>query len=710
MLKNKLVQLSSLLLSLGLISCNSGMSSGSSVKDQLQLPVAAKLSVIPTSDLSTLNKAGSSTGDSYCSDKVCIKLDSIPYASYSQGRDGKSYWVEPNYRGKFEVTFKKQVNANQFRLKSLYNILKADNRVVGKITQIDTSQCDSLLKGNNEGKTCAINFMYHGEEMRSQISNRLEFTFAADTQEIVVPIDVKNEEMIRTIAPILNLPPSQSPVAFAAVKPEATLSNSGDEETDISFNNEINDQFLLTNLGNREIDASGNSRLPSINMGLEEITGNAASEVKLRNTDDLVTSCGENRVPSGGTCLYTFRVDQKSDDKPVQSSFYNLAFSYKTASYVINYITPLIVSAGDFIPQNYDLETKNGSTEFQAEMYHISKNGFLRYDMALSDLKFQLKYNPAFGIGSAIDENAHKLIYAYGDNVPFKAGQDISQYYNFNFDSDCFSSMDPFELNLKSSKHQCKVGVSLKGIETSVPLSLQLFATYDSATASRKVVQYIGNASFHKSEQVDGQPDGNYRKECSSINWDGNNQTLSAYCKSDTGGFRNTNLDYKVCTLKSSVGVEHGVLVCDNGYKKGNRLPAGNYLTRYENGAPACNSLSWDGSYLYGSCISASNVGSVNYSDYVDVNLWYEGECNVGSTVSVDQSSGARGGRLQCDTKKSPEPTGSYRQSCTVKSWDGKTLTATCKASNQMNKYTTLDYSSCNGSQVGNRNGSLFCE
>jgi len=633
---------------------------------QAHLPLVAKGAPVPDTDFNNLNSgalnsASSSSNRSSESFQVC-NSEFCAYASakdlhavYATGPDRKLYWVMPNQLNKITITFKQTVDKN-FRIKGIYNELGSDNKIAGKITQINTTDCDKLAtQGNNAGKSCDIKFTYQGVS-QDNTSNIIHFNFTDGTipgLELDYNFVAKNINTFDAFgASIVDVPIINLEGELTSNKIVSALPSSGIEDDDIIFQREITDQISLKNFGyTSAIPVDNENELPTINVGLDmKSVGSVSDGVRLMNSDRLVTTCGADEIMPGDTCFYPFLVDQEDTrDQKIKSLFANIDFNYTIPSMNhqlinIHYIEPLIVSVGSFVPRNYTLTNNN---MINLELKHLSSD-VMRYDETVENVKFSLKYNPAFVINSGLDENNHKLIYAYGD-VNREAESAVSQAV-FSFDPGCFKN---FELdsnyNMKA-EHSCDVKVIIPFKANTVLPTFQLYAEYSSATEMQEVQQYIGNITVLPVEKKENEPAGSYKNYFDDIHFDG---VWLEVRNSKNASYEKMNY-VDQCASQSTVGVQ----IDDSYFENKYYLHCDTYSDRFPTGSfqKSCNNLSYKGGVLTALCKKADASLGDNFTDSLDSG--FGGDKFVDSSLDVSNQCAQNSpidninGKLTCSINK----------------------------------------------------------
>ncbi len=554
---------------------------------------------------------------------VCASV-TPPSAAYAMDINQSNSWVIPEFLTSINITFNNDI-ASDFHISDIYNDLLGNASVAGRITQLDTSKCDSLVAtGHTIGQSCSIYMAYSGEQA-NQLSNQIHilFKWGYGSNSFDLNFPAQNQLISNQNIPILNLANNQNPMVVAMSTGENNSS------TDLNYSYSIDNQVLLNNIGTATL--SGTPNVPTINLSLGTSFGADVTQLFFANR--LVTSCSDGNIPvsNANNCMLPFFVAPTSDTmlNPLTGRF---VFQYSNQFQPINYTRRFALSIGDIKPQDFDLgdySTNKTSTIQLERLNYGNQDSYLQYGIPLKNFKLYVKYDPIFNIGSNLNHANSSLLYGYGDFLNLQSnqtlsGNDIVNQLKLSYDPNCFQGgFDPhYDTGLITNSRECPVYISFNSnISLNKPISLGLYASYDSATQNTHVNQYIGSLNFGASLQ----PVGNYKNSCQNINWDGS--TLSATCKDNQGNLITSKLAYnQTCSINSGVSNLMGNLICDN---INDTFPKGDY------GQKHCKDITFNNNVLNASCLNDS-LGWTQTS--LDVT-----KCNTDSDI-LD-----RHGNLVCD-------------------------------------------------------------
>lgn len=464
---------------------------------------------------------------------VCAKITACPTAGYAPGGDmsGANYWVQKEFAatsGIFKLTFNSNVAAD-FHLSGIYNDLDG-NTAVGKIEQIDTSECDSLIAGGKTaGQSCNIDFVYAGLSTNQKTNNiHLLFTSQIKPQQnLDVNILVNNQMMTLQNTPIMNTIDDSSDYSL-------NINSIDDNGTNLYYPNQYT-EVLVNNGAATMTQQSGQANiLVSIGSKFKTTTSltipNAAA----------ITSCDYASVVTGGVCLFTFNNIQDF----VSTQYARMLYSYMSSSgNKTQYSMPVIIGSGDIISRDYSFTPESPVLELNKLNYH---SDYINYSLPLNNFTLSAELDTSLNIPSK--ESDGHLFYAVGDYNKTRFSQYVKTI-KFEYDPGCFDDTNlSIDQNNSDPYSVCKIRVVLPTTPalSNQFMAFQLYATYDSPSGD-KVRQFIGNVSIG----TQSYPNGNYLTVFNKISF--KNGILQATDK-NTAGAKPSQLAYASnCEFGSNV-------------------------------------------------------------------------------------------------------------------------------------------------------------
>ena len=464
--------------------------------------------------------------------------------------------------------FKLKFNANapsDLHLSEIYNDLKdANGEAVGHIEQIDTSDCDKLIKSNHSaGQSCSINFAYLGDSTNAY-PNNIHFIFSsAQRVALDFSFEVKNQ-----------LASDQN---TAVLVPDGTsfyqynINNIWEDSTHSALTYHDTYTSRINNLGDATLEPFETSS--TIKITKSTILGVTANNLYF--IDNSETSCGKNSVTSGQSCAVNFM--DGGNDEVLASKYGRLNYAYYANDNNEIVTKPFVIGVGDLAPADYALTINDPQQKLDIEVAKINygDNGTAQvYSTPMSGLQFYLTYTPTFFLATHKDGN--KLFYSYGDNANLEQlsnGLTISQQQLACLEA----GFDP-QYDLSPDLQIRKCGLDLQFAtnpwmimhNSNKPLGFVLHAKYTSMINHKQIDQFVGTISMVSGE-LPAVPNGKYQDDCSVSNWNGS--TLQAHCTHihTYWGYQDfdLSLDYKqFCQTNSGVHLEKPLertvyLACD---------------------------------------------------------------------------------------------------------------------------------------------------
>ncbi len=596
-----------------------------------------------TNDNTCFNTANSLT---LCSsdNAVCASLTVCPTALYSSSTDasGTAYWVQKEFaasNGIFKLTFNHNV-APDFHLANIFNELQG-NGVAGKIEQIDTSSCNSLIAtGNTAGQSCNIDFMYSGVGKNS-LSNNIHLVFSSSTNSqnnLDFSIKVRNNLSTSQNDPILNTTDSDLDYSIY-------INSITDDGSILYYPNQFNQLLLNNGLG--VLSPQEGTPNITVNTGSKFLT---ATNLTLPNAL-AITTCDNTPVPTGGTCQFTFNNIGGFNTPTLDTQYARFLYSYFGKLNHIQYTHNVVTGAGDIETQNYSASVESfiGTINLVKKNYG---NNYIDYNLPLKNFKLKAVIDPQFDLITSADPSNNLLNYAYGDYNGVSQ-QNFLKSIQFQYNQDCFG--DGFDVNAESQSYDhstCQVSIVLPNhiVTYNKLIAFQLYASYDSPTG-QSINQMIGTVTLTQAASVI--PNGDYTKYFHDIKLQPN--LMLTAVEDSFGNIRQLDY-YNVCAPNSEVSYFYDSLP-NPGYGPPGPTPWYYYLT--------CVNLSPklpQGSY-YHTCTNISYSNGVLSADCLH-NLYFEdgtlgnaqvwhfdlnyANCPAGSTVINSNVFGDEG--LKCSS------------------------------------------------------------
>ncbi len=570
--------------------------------------------------------------------QFCINLGKVPYATFAAGIDGNNKWLIKNYLTSFEIKFNAAM-PKDFHLANISSNFQWQNghpEIMGEITQVDTSDCDTLANnGITQGSRCRVKFTYNGNTMDSTKGDTFHFIFKwgqDQNSSYDFAFTTTNQKDNNSLA-ILNLK-DDTDFPVINIFPQETNSGNG-----IDYN--IGYSYLaLTNNGNQPIKGNGSD------YPVQVTTGDSYSNTfNLYNLNGLGTSCGNNDILPNALCKFEFKLNPNDPGyNQITPWFGRVLFQYQDPS-LVEYVSPLSVSIGNIQNKNYLID--NNSPNPSITVTRIDPQGsLLGYYIPLSNVKFFLRYNPNQYIGNSVNSDSGKIQYSVGDiadNQLTKIGELVNSIQLTPENVDCFNEdFDPAgddvfaDDNTDHTEHNCKVKLGfLQAIPNDKPLTYQLYASYDTPIGGRKIEQFIGNLTLAGHDY--SMPGGQYQSLFHDIQY--KNGVLTGVMNNASPLM--SSLDYfDSCNPGSTVSslsfYQHAMkwnslefLRCDQWASK---FPKGSYQK-------SCINLKIDNSTLSASCITQNaDRDNVLQNSTLDTS-----KCPANGDITIDSL-----GNLQC--------------------------------------------------------------
>jgi hypothetical protein len=593
-------------------------------------------------NLYTLNY-GQSESQITCNDNICITLNHIPSAIYQD-----NLWVQEFYPTTINVTFKTDIN--NFLINDIYNELDPNTQqIVGKISQINTQDCDSLISsGATSGKSCNIYLNYRGIAKDEQLNNMIHINFLVNDTNFPFVFKVINKSTGNNSKwPVLD---SSNESSLKVISLLPTKNDSGI----ITYSRSIFNQFSFVNQG--EFLKMNDDSTPTLTISFADaltVNGNNILQFTYY-LNPLQTSCGNGNISPQQACSVPLLMQLAQQDNFVSyinNYVVNYSFENNNHQQSVYSAHPFVVSPGALIAKNYQLNTKNNESGIIIEKASLGVTG-INYSIPLSNFKLYAKYNPSFYIDTIMADK--QLLYAYGSRY-----EQLITNQSIKFDSKCFTDeynpdYDGYEFTgrrgcVVNFENRPTIKMKVNGTSYQMPLGFDLYAEYDSVTENKHVVQYIGHVSYADNQIT---INGTYTNAFSNIKVE--NGSLSA---DFTGGNINNHdsLEYNATcedfsdvnyfvsdegnprspsSTDPTIRLHRGYLTCD---KLNSQFPQGDYKN-------SCTTLYLDNGVLHAKCLGKTRFGGIN--DYtikpLTTSLDYLHQCKAGATIQNNN------GKLEC--------------------------------------------------------------
>ncbi len=538
-----------------------------------------------------------------------------PSATYVLDNLGTRSWALRDVSDFIKITFNTNVDS-KFRISNIYNSLPSSLDVAGRIIQIDTSSCDSLIQsGATAGKQCYIYYFYQGTALDSTTVNQIHFVFSwgAD-QQYDFNFSASNQVRDNLNTPVITA--SGDDLVPIVISSSENSSNTGLNYSNVS-------SIELKNVGTGMLN--GNNESPTI---IPTVVGRYGSNANLYYIDANATDLGTGSLAPGDVTMLNFRIAPNSSAS-IGNQMGRFSFYYSLTVPGVNETHSTIrfaISQGDIRTNNYAI---GYSPLINLTRNNVYSESHVSYAIPLKNFQLYARYNAMFNISSKVANGI--LNYTYGDYNLGLSASDLTSKVQFFYDPDCFTSgFDPRysnDLDSRSCPVEIQIDPQYLGAK---PWEFELYASYDSPTQDSHVEQFLGTVSLNFL------PPGNtqgydYQPRCKNTSFDGT--FLNALCLDDSLNYVATSLDYSGCTPGSTVSDFHGKLTCD---LVNQPLPPGNqsgydYQTH-------CKGIVFDGKNLIAACYNDHYALNPSNLDYTT--------CAQGSTVSDLH------GVLTCDSPK----------------------------------------------------------
>lgn len=425
-------------------------------------------------------------------------LTVCPTALYAPGADmsGQNYWTQKEFSGSnktLTLTFNEDISSD-FHLSEIYNELES-NGAVGKIEQINTSDCDTkIAAGNTKGQSCNIDFMYTGLLTNTE-PNTIHLIFTSSEQPdnyLDFKFEVRNQLATIQNIPILNSLDSNN-ADFSIY-----MNSISDNGYDLTYSTQYNQS--LTNRGSNPIIAALNNPNSDliINTGSKFITATQLGFVLPRD----ITSCGSAPMVNGMTCLFPFNSLFQTKVSDISTQYARFVYTYQiNESPVENsiYSRTVAMGVGDIIPSDYIIDNTESPIQLVKQDYG---NDYVVYAIPMDNLKLTAEYNPELNLPSVVESGNEYLRYAFGD-YGNKSIQSLLNDIKLEYDPNCFNS-SAIEDATKLT-HTCEVKVDIPQYikDSEKPIGFQLYANYDSSTGEhiKELIGTITTSSINSASE-----------------------------------------------------------------------------------------------------------------------------------------------------------------------------------------------------------------
>lgn len=452
---------------------------------------------------------------------VCaVQSDSRLSSSFTIGASGKSAWVVRDVLGYFVLKFNKDISKT-YRVSDIYNDLGAWTTTAGYITEIDTSDCDSLIaSGRTKGQECKIKFAYSGETVNNT-SQEIHFELSDGSKQTTDNLDVvytaKNVSTTLKNVPVLNMATANSSSKDDGSSDIITINYPFEaSQNGFMFPSDKVDAFYLSNVGTGALNKRDDNLF---NMRVLDSTASSAGVYYAQQT-----SCQQyETLKSGNTCTMplSFMTDQISEEL-VQGGPNRLVLNYNQSDSAkpITYAKRVIFSPGLFQPYSasltgsVDQRTSSWFANLSIGVSNLGSNA-LSYAVAVNNAKFSLEYDPKFYLTHKVinvSSDRYRLVYSYGTTGSFSSQEKLLSSLQITPDSACFESHEvddiTGDLNNDNSllSHHCNVKVAYDNANSFTnlkkPIAAMLVVTYKNDLYQTPIKQVLGTVSFDPSAAI----------------------------------------------------------------------------------------------------------------------------------------------------------------------------------------------------------------
>ena len=491
-------------------------------------------------------------------DNYCVDFKYLAMSGYYAKSGTQNVWVMDNFPAQIKITFNKDTtDIRSFSLADVGINISGNEPSLGDITSINKTDCTTVLSSKTSlvGKSCNINFIYTGHEMRSDINQTVHFKFSTnDSDDVDFKVPVYNKLLSDKVA-ILSAGNGffmDSPIL---------------QKNLIGFSEIFKNHFELKNVGDVELLGAGSK--PTISAIISNQFKPLFGKFSLQNAD--FTNIGTKGLEAGGTTTMPLSYLLPEDTKIglTLNAYGVLVYQYYNNLYNVYYPQKFIISSGVIKPiANIDVNLgTGGSFILQKTNLDVNLGGkdLIAYVPKLKDFKLYAEYNTdIFVTRSLVGSNGY-YSYSIGDYPLGTNVENIAKELSFSYESDCFDTGISSKYYDLSLPRNCPVSVSYNGnltheIGQKKPLSLTLIAEYELPFGNRKMKQILGNLIF----SATAVPVGSYKDSCSNYTMD-SSMYLHAKCSSGvTGQYIDSSLNYGICLRydKNKIENKNGNLVC----------------------------------------------------------------------------------------------------------------------------------------------------
>lgn len=421
-------------------------------------------------------------------------LTSCPSASFEIGYDGNKHWLQKEFYNTdgsaLHLTFNTNV-PQDYHLSQIYNDLNSANYVVGKIEQIDTSDCDKVIAaGNTSGQSCKIEFVYSGQATTENHQNIIHLVFNSKQN---------SQYNLDFAIPVTNNAPS--------VQNFPILNASGDTEDYSNYVNSISDTGYallynnayaqqLENNGTGNITLANNDDQSTIQINTGKHFGNALNLAY--GSPGGITSCADTAIGPQNICTFPF-FNLDSTKSPEYTRFTYAYVQNTITGSKLSYSHAVVSGYGDILPQNFQITNTESPITLIKTNYG---NDDIIYNIPLDNLKFTAELDPKLNIPAITNESSNILYYAIGDYANDSL-QSLLKQISFTYDNNCFDGGFTNESSVNQS-FACGVNIVLPaGLShsgNSKPFGFQFYASYD-APSGDHIKELIGTVTVNLSQQ-----------------------------------------------------------------------------------------------------------------------------------------------------------------------------------------------------------------
>lgn len=354
-----------------------------------------------------------------CNEAFCATLTVSPAPATHELGQKYQQWVNNNTIGLIDIDFKK--NVKNFRLKDLTQKLNSQGRPVGVVSNIYTPTSDDydvyscFDKDYNKDDYCTIAFSYQGLNFtEEQQKDALNFIFAANgTDDLVLTSSIYNGKPSNDQSTAILTYNSVVDSTRILYTPMRSYYNGGV----ITTNSLVSLKFQ--NSGDGDLYPNESGYLADIALGRSNPSSNLVDLHYYHNRYDNSFNC---QTHAGGTvspiaqCDMYGVINLESDE--IHPNFATLVLKYvaapgKYANIIYTSMIHLLISPGDFIPNDYTITAKE--SDLVVSVSNVPGNN-IAFSPIINDPHFYIVTNLGIFVPYVFTESKNYIHYGINEN------------------------------------------------------------------------------------------------------------------------------------------------------------------------------------------------------------------------------------------------------------------------------------------------------